>query len=55
MEHVCPPIGALLSNMEIASLVFCLVHIVLDMLLYLPFFKVYEKQKLAEEAASEQE
>lgn len=49
------PIGALLSNMEIASLVFCLVLIVLDMLLYLPFFKVYEKQKLAEEAASEQE
>lgn len=44
------PIGALLSNMEIASLIFCLALIVIDALLYLPFFKVYEKQKLEEEA-----
>lgn len=44
------PIGALLSNMEIASLIFCLLLIVIDALLYLPFFKVYEKQKLEEEA-----
>lgn len=43
------PIGALLSNMEIASLVFCIVLIVIDLLIYLPFFKVFEKQKIEEE------
>ena len=47
------PIGALLSNMEIGSLIFCVALIAIDMLLYLPFFKVYEKEKLEEEAASE--
>lgn len=45
------PIGALLSNMEIKSLLFCIGLIILDMVLYFPFFKAYERQKLAEEAA----
>lgn len=49
------PIGALLSNMEIGSLVFCVALIAIDMLLYLPFFKAYEAQKIAEETADEPE
>jgi PTS system cellobiose-specific IIC component len=47
------PIGALLSNMEVGTMVFCLALIALDMLLYLPFFKAYEAQKIAEENAAE--
>lgn len=47
------PIGALLSNMEIGSMIFCVALIALDMLLYLPFFKAFEAQKIAEEAATE--
>jgi PTS system cellobiose-specific IIC component len=46
------PIGALLSNMEVGTMVFCLALIALDMLLYLPFFKAYEAQKIAEENAA---
>lgn len=49
------PIGALLSNMEIGSLVFCVALIAIDTLLYLPFFKAYEAQKIAEETADEPE
>jgi PTS system cellobiose-specific IIC component len=45
------PIGALLSNMEVGTMLFCIALIVLDGLLYFPFFKVYEKQKLEEEAS----
>ena len=49
------PIGALLSNMEVGSMLFCIALIVLDTLLYLPFFKAYEAQKLAEEAIAEED
>jgi len=44
------PIGALISTMDVKALILVLALIVIDVLIYLPFFKVYEKQKIAEEA-----
>ncbi|MDF9824524.1 PTS system cellobiose-specific IIC component [Breznakia sp. PF5-3] len=43
------PIGALISTLDIKAVILVLALIVIDMLIYLPFFKVYEKQKIAEE------
>ena len=44
------PLGALISTMDVKALILVLVLIVIDILIYLPFFKVYEKQKIAEES-----
>lgn len=44
------PVGALISTMDVKALILVLFLIVLDTVIYFPFFKVYEKQKLAEEA-----
>ena len=46
------PIGAFLSTLDWKAAVLSLVLIVLDGLIYYPFFKVLEKQKLAQENAS---
>lgn len=43
------PIGALIATLDVKAMILILALIVLDMLIYLPFFKVYEKQKLEEE------
>ncbi len=44
------PIGALISTMDPKAVILVLVLIVIDTLIYLPFFKTYEKQKLQEES-----
>ena len=44
------PIAALIDTMDVKALLLILVLIVIDILIYLPFFKVYEKQKLKEES-----
>lgn len=43
------PIGAALGCMDIKAGIMVIILIILDMLLYYPFFKLMEKQKLAEE------
>jgi len=43
------PIGALISTMDIKALILIIVLIIVDVLIYLPFFKTYEKQKIKEE------
>jgi PTS system cellobiose-specific IIC component len=37
------PIGALLSTLDVRAVVLCLILIVVDTLIYLPFFRVYDK------------
>ena len=49
------PISAFIATLDVKAILLVLVLIVVDVLIYLPFFKVYEKQKLAEEAASAEE
>ena len=43
------PIGALISTLDIKAVILVLALIVLDTLIYFPFFKFYEKQKILEE------
>lgn len=47
------PIAGLIDTMDIRGLILVCVMIVVDALIYLPFFKVYEKQKIKEEMAEE--
>lgn len=47
------PIGAILSTMDVKALVLVIGLIIIDVLIYLPFFKIYEKQKLEEEENEE--
>lgn len=44
------PIGALISTADIKALILVCGLIIIDVLIYLPFFKVYERQKLKEES-----
>ena len=44
------PLGAALSCMDVKAGIMVIGLILLDMLLYYPFFKLTEKQKLQEEA-----
>jgi PTS system cellobiose-specific IIC component len=46
------PISAFIATLDVRAVILTLALIVIDALIYLPFFKVYEKQKLAEEAAA---
>ena len=48
--NVPAPIGAFLSTMDIRAVVLIVVLIVINLLVYYPFFRAYEKKKLAEEA-----
>nr|WP_274964241.1 PTS transporter subunit EIIC [Tepidanaerobacter syntrophicus] len=43
-------LGQLLSSLDYKSLILTVVCIIADVIVYYPFFKVYEKQKLQEEA-----
>lgn len=43
------PIGGLLSTLDIKAMLLIIVLIVIDALIYLPFVKVYDKQKVEEE------
>lgn len=43
------PIAVLIDTMDIKAVILVILLIIIDMLIYLPFFKVYEKQKLEEE------
>ncbi len=47
------PVAALIDTMDIKALILVLILIAIDMIIYLPFFKVYEKQKLQEESLLE--
>lgn len=47
------PIGALLSTMDFKAVLLVIGLIVMDTMIYYPFFKVYEKQKIKEEAQDE--
>lgn len=49
--NVPAPIGALLSTMDVKALVFIIGLIILNGLVYYPFFKAYEKKKVEEEQA----
>lgn len=46
-------VGALLSTGDFRNFLFCWLMIPLQMLIYYPFFKVYERQLVAEETAAE--
>lgn len=43
------PIGALINTMDIKAVFLIIILIVIDTIIYLPFFKTYEKQKIREE------
>ncbi len=47
------PIGALINTMDIKAVILVVALIIMDVLIYLPFFKAYEKQKLVEEAQAD--
>lgn len=47
------PIGAFLETMDIRAVILVVALIVIDGLIYYPFFKMYEKQKLEEERLEE--
>ncbi|WP_040210394.1 PTS sugar transporter subunit IIC [Clostridium polynesiense] len=44
------PIAALIDTLDIKALLLVVGLIIIDMIIYLPFFKVYEKQKIKEES-----
>lgn len=44
------PIAAFLTTMDVKAIILVVVLIAVDVAIYLPFFKVFEKQKLQEEA-----
>ena len=48
------PIGAALSTMDWKAFVWVLILIVIDMLIWFPFFKAYEKQLVIEERGAEE-
>lgn len=48
------PIGAILSTMDVKAMFLVVGLIVIDLFIYLPFFKIYEKQKLEEEKLDEE-
>ncbi|MDD3139888.1 MAG: PTS transporter subunit EIIC [Lachnospiraceae bacterium] len=43
------PIAALIDTLDIKALILVILLIIVDIIIYLPFFKVYEKQKINEE------
>ena len=43
------PLGALLATLDVKAVFLMIVIILLDMLLYYPFFKIYDKQMKEEE------
>lgn len=45
------PIAAILATMDWKAVVLCACLIIVDVLIYLPFFKAYEKKKIQEELA----
>lgn len=47
--NMISPIGALINTMDVKAVILVLLLIVLDLVIYFPFFKVFEKQKLKEE------
>ena len=47
------PIGGLIDTMDVKALILVCVLIIIDMIIYLPFFKIYEKQKIKEEQLEE--
>lgn len=49
------PIGAWIDTMDFKAFLLILVLIVIDVVIYFPFFKLYEKKKLEEEASVEKE
>ena len=46
------PIAAFIATLDVKAFILAIALIIIDALVYLPFFKVYEKQKLAEETAA---
>lgn len=48
------PIGAILSTMDVKAMFLVVGLIVIDLFIYLPFFKIYEKQKIEEEKLDEE-
>ena len=51
--NIPAPIAQFLSNMDLRSIFFTLVMIIIDGLIYYPFLKVWDKQKLEEERGGE--
>lgn len=51
--NVWSPIAALIDTLDFRAVILVFVLIAVDILFYLPFFKVFEKQKLEEEKAAE--
>lgn len=51
------PIGIsnVLGNLDFRSLIFLIICIIVDIILYYPFFKMFEKEKIAEEKALSQQ
>ena len=47
------PIGALISTMDIKAALLVIILIVVDIVVYFPFIKVYDNQKLQEENETE--
>lgn len=43
------PIGALISTMDVKAVLLVIALIIIDVLIYYPFFKIYDKQKYEEE------
>lgn len=48
------PIAALIDTLDVKAVILVIGLIILDALIYLPFFKAYEKQKLKEEAMEDE-
>ena len=46
------PLGALISTVDIKALILVVLLIIIDALIYLPFVKVFDKEKLKEELAA---
>ncbi len=44
------PIAALIATADFKAVILVILLIIMDLFIYLPFFKTYEKQKMAEEA-----
>lgn len=48
------PIGALISTMDVKAVILVIGLIILDVLIYYPFFKIYDKQKFIEETEEQE-
>lgn len=46
--------GAFLSTMDIKAFLLIIVLIIIDILIYYPFFKIYEKQLVQQEISEEE-